>query len=292
MHSRSRKQSPERATSVLMNLQSAVFLVCAMASALFVAGCPSRNKENRAGDSRARAAASGASAAVSGSVGQATSLSGPAPVHDPARAPIKCPLRKQGVNVAHLRPFEEVEDYIAHLERADRAQWQKPDEVVAELGLKGTETVVDLGAGSGYFTFRFARALPKGKVVAADTEPEMVRHIHHKAMTQGVENVQARLIDPEDPDIPAKVDLVFVCDVLHHVSDRPGWLRKLASQMHSGARLALIEFKTGRLPEGPPEGMKIPRKRLVALATEAGLVLGHERKDLLPYQVFLVFRKP
>jgi hypothetical protein len=46
-----------------------------------------------------------------------------------------------------------VEKYIAFLEREDRAAWQKPDAVVQALGLKGTETLVDLGAGSGYFSF-------------------------------------------------------------------------------------------------------------------------------------------
>ncbi len=61
------------------------------------------------------------------------------------------------------RPFAEVEKYIAFLDRADRAAWQKPGDVVTALGLKGTETVVDLGAGSGYFTFRFAKALPTGR---------------------------------------------------------------------------------------------------------------------------------
>jgi hypothetical protein len=62
--------------------------------------------------------------------------------------------------------------------------------------------------------------------------------------------------------------------------------------MKSGARLALIEFKEGKLPEGPPEAAKIPRAQLIPLVTNAGFALDSERKDLLPYQVFLVFRKP
>ena len=61
---------------------------------------------------------------------------------------IDCPLRKVGVDPSDLRPFAEVEKYIAFLDRPDRAAWQKPDEVVAALGLQGNETVLDLGAGS------------------------------------------------------------------------------------------------------------------------------------------------
>jgi SAM-dependent methyltransferase len=213
------------------------------------------------------------------------------PAHDPAHPPIDCPLRRQGIDPAHLKPFEDTEKYIAFLERPDRAAWQKPDEVVAALSLRGGETVVDLGAGSGYFTFRFARALPRGKVVAADTEAEMIRHIHHKAMADGLRNIEPVVITGDDPKIPSDADLVFVCDVLHHVPNRAAWLSKLATEMKPGARLVLVEFKEGKLPEGPPEAVKIGRAEMVRLATAAKLGLVFENTTLLPYQLFLVFEK-
>jgi SAM-dependent methyltransferase len=208
------------------------------------------------------------------------------------QTPIDCPLRKQGIDPGSLRPFEDVEKYIAFLDRPDRDKWQKPGEVIASLGLTGKETVLDLGAGSGYFTFRFAKALPGGKVVAADTEPEMIRHIHHKAMTEGIRNIEPKLVKPDDPAVPADADLVFLCDVLHHVTDRAAWLAKLDAEMKSGARLVVIEFKEGDLPEGPPKAAKIPRAEIVRLVAGAGLVLDSERPDLLPYQMLLVFHKP
>jgi len=80
--------------------------------------------------------------------------------------------------------------------------------------------------------------------------------------------------------------------VLHHVADRSAWLAKLAAEMRPGARLVLIEFKEGNLPEGPPEAAKITRAQMLELVTQAGLTLASERADLLPYQTFLVFRKP
>jgi len=213
------------------------------------------------------------------------------PAHDPAHPPIDCPLHKLGVDPMHLRPFDDVEKYIAFLEKPERAVWQKPDDVVAALGLKGSETLIDVGAGSGYFTFRFAKALPQGKVIAVDTEAEMIRHIHHKVTSENIQNVQAVLIKPEDPQVTKDVDWVFICDVLHHVPDQPVWLRKISSAMKSGAKLAIIEFKEGKLPEGPPESAKIPRAQLVSLAKAAGLKLDGEKNEILPYQVFLVFTK-
>ena len=213
-------------------------------------------------------------------------------VHDPAHPPIECPLGKHGVKPADLRPFDDAEKYIAFLERPDRATWQRPEAVVTALGLSGKETVADVGAGSGYFAFRLARALPNGRVIALDVEPEMIRHMHHKAMTEGVHNLQADFAKPDDPSVPAGVNLVFMCDVLHHIQGRPAWLAKLVAQMQKGARLALVEFKEGKLPEGPPEAVKLSRAQLVALATGAGLALDSEKADLLPYQTFLIFRKP
>lgn len=97
---------------------------------------------------------------------------------------------------------------------------------------------------------------------------------------------------PDEPAIPPGADLVFICDVLHHVPDRGAWLSKIAGRLKSGAQLALIEFKEGHLPEGPPENLKIPRAELLRLCSEAGLKLVEEHKELLPYQVFLIFSKP
>jgi SAM-dependent methyltransferase len=215
-----------------------------------------------------------------------------AAAHDPANPPIDCPLHERGVNTGSLRPFAETEKYIEFLERPDRAVWQRPDAVVAALHLTGTETLVDVGAGSGYFTFRFARALPKGKVIATDIEPEMIRHVHHKVLSDGITNVRVVLADPRDPGVDPAADVVFVCDVIHHVDGREPWLRKLSSEMKPGAKLVVIEFKEGKLPEGPPEAVKIPKAKLISVLEGAGFSLQSDQPELLPYQTFLTFKKP
>jgi len=211
--------------------------------------------------------------------------------HDPIHPPIDCPLRKHGIKPHDMKPFEDVEKYIAFLEREDRGEWQKPDVVVDSLGLSGSEAVVDLGAGSGYFTFRFASALPGGKVVAIDIEPEMIRHIYHKAMTTGVKNVEVRLAKPDNPSIPKTADWVFICDVLHHVQGRGAWLKQMHTQMKSGAKVALIEFKKGDLPEGPPESLKLGKAEMIDLMKNAGFEWVEEKKGLLPYQHVLIFKR-
>jgi SAM-dependent methyltransferase len=250
-------------------------------------GCPSAHRE------KAAPTPTHPEVATPTATHSATASPAPAPAaHDPAHPPIDCPLRQQGIDPHQLRPFADTAKYIAFLDRPDRAAWQKPDAVVAALGLKGTETIADVGAGSGYFSFRLARAVPQGQVVALDVEPEMIRHLHHRAMTEGVRNLHATFAKPDDPGVPPDTDLVFLCDVLHHVPQRPAWLAKLAASLKPGARLALLEFREGKLPEGPPEAMKLSRTTILDLVTKAGFVLEHDHSARLPYQNFLIFRKP
>ena len=204
---------------------------------------------------------------------------------------IDCPLRKQGINPNALMPFEDTEKYIRFFERSDRAVWQKPDEIIKELHLTVSEKIADIGAGSGYFTFRFARAVPEGKVYAIDIAPEMLRHIHHKARVENIANIEVVKASPDDPHVPSDTDLVFICDVIHHVSDKKAWLAKVFSQMRTGSKLVVVEFKEGDLPEGPPEKIKIPKSRLISMIEENSFKLTADSASLLPYQTFLVFSK-
>jgi SAM-dependent methyltransferase len=282
---------PSSAIIDVRSVDMSVFQRCVVAAILCVClagGCAKKTSE------QATQASSTVAALPSGESGP----SGPSAMHESgsvpgvsALAPIECPLRKAGIDPQHLRPIKDTEDYVAFLERPDRATWQKPDEVVRALRLAGDETVADVGAGSGYFSFRFAAALPRGRVVATDIEPEMIRYIHHKAMTQGIPNVEPVLASADDPKVPAAANVVFLCDILHHVSERSAWLLRLHDEMKAGARLVVIEFKEGDLPEGPPAALKIPRNELLSLVQGAGFILVGEEKDLLPYQAFLVFRK-
>ncbi len=211
--------------------------------------------------------------------------------HDPAHPPIDCPLRKQGIDPGKLKPFEQMEAYINFLDQKSRKVWQKPQEVVAAMQLKGHERVLDLGAGSGYFSFPIAEKLPLGRLFAADVEPEMVRHIHHKAMTQGAKNIEVLLIDPEKPKLPENIDIVFICDVIHHVKNPQDWLTGITAQLPLGAQMHIIEFKPGDLPSGPPESVKMAPEKLIEMVQSSGLRLEKRLDELLPYQNYYVFKK-
>ena len=123
------------------------------------------------------------------------------------------------------------------------------------------------------------------------TQLIMRPHIHHRAMTESVKNVEVVQSTADDPKVPRGVNLVFICDVLHHVKDRAAFLAKLAGEVAAGTRLALIEFKEGDLPQGPPAQIKISKRTMIELLRSAGFALVREAEAALPYQYLLEFRR-
>ena len=182
-----------------------------------------------------------------------------------------------------------VDEWLERLESPSRAAWQKPDEVVTALGLRTGDAVADIGAGSGYFSTRFARAVGEtGKVFAVDIDHGLVRHLRERASKEELENMEAVSAAPDDPSLaPRSVDLVFICNVLHHVESRASYYKKLAAALRPGGRLVVVDFFKRELPVGPGVEMKIAREEMVRELSDSGFQLRREF-DFLPYQYFLV----
>jgi SAM-dependent methyltransferase len=180
--------------------------------------------------------------------------------------------------------------YIASLEDPKRDAYQKPDEVMKALALRPGEVVADIGAGSGYFTLRFARAVgDTGRVYAVDISPDMIRHVNRRVRDAGVRNVVSVLADPDDPLLPdASVDRFVIVDTWHHVEDQAKYLALMKRMLRPGGQVVHIDFQKRELPLGPPLEMKIAREDLVKQMEGAGFRLAAEHM-FLPYQYFLVF---
>ena len=193
----------------------------------------------------------------------------------------------------HRRHDRSAEEWVEILERADRDEWQKPERVVEALNLEPGQAVADIGAGSGYFSVRLARAVgAAGKVYAVDIQQDLIDHLAARASKESLPHLLPTLGSAEDPGLPAaSVDLIFICDVVHHIENRQAYYAKLAKALKSGGRIAIVDFYKRELPVGPGVAMKIAKPDMIAELAEAGFKLQTEHDDLLPYQYFLVFAR-
>lgn len=196
--------------------------------------------------------------------------------------------QEHGEGVHH--GFHDAAHWAKVFESPERTKWQKPDQVVRALGLKSGQTVIDIGAGTGYFTRRFAAALgPSGSAIGLDIEPGMVAFMKADAKKLGAKNYDARVVKPDDPGLArSSADLVFFCDTIHHIDGLVAYFRKLAPALKPGGRVAVIDFKKEPLPVGPPPEIKLSRQQVIEDFRDAGYRLVAEY-NFLPYQYFLEF---
>lgn len=189
---------------------------------------------------------------------------------------------------SHQHPFSGAEKWAQAFDDPERDAWQKPHEVLQALKLAPDAAVADIGSGTGYFAVRFAHRVPKGRVYAVDTEPDMVRYLTERAKRESLANLTVVAAKPNDPGIPSAVDLAILVDTYHHVPDRERYFRNLQKSLKPGGRLAIIDF-TLDSPVGPPRNARIPADTVKKELARAGYALAEEH-GFLPNQYFLVFR--
>jgi len=183
--------------------------------------------------------------------------------------------------------FDEPERWAREFEDPSRDAWQKPDEVIAALALKEDASVADLGAGTGYFSVRLARALPKGWVYGVDLEPAMTQYLEDRASREELGNLLTLTATEDSPQLPAAVDCVLIVDTFHHLEDRVNYFYRLRSWLSPGGTLAIIDFNA-KSTIGPPPEHRLSPEQVTEELTRAGFTLAAHH-DFLPNQYFLVF---
>lgn len=182
---------------------------------------------------------------------------------------------------------------IPWLERDQREFEEKPSVVIDALQIKPGDTVADLGAGSGYYSFRLAPVVgPTGKVLAIDIEPRMLEVIRGRATRQEIGNVETVRSTASDPNLPpASVDLVLMVDVYHELAFPYEMMQAVVTALKPGGRVALVEYRKEDPNVPIKEVHKMSERQAIREMQAVGLK--HQRSvESLPLQHLLIFTKP
>ena len=192
-----------------------------------------------------------------------------------------------GREIAHVMGYQGAE----WLERPERIEEERPDQVVEQMKLKPTDVVADVGAGTGYFSFRIAPRVPRGKVFAVDLQPQMLAIIEKRRKDLKADNVFTVKSTETNVELPDNsVDVALMVDVYHEFSFPREMMLSLVKALKPGGRVVQIEYR-GEDPDVP---IKRLHKMTVAQCRKEMSAVGlvwKETKDFLPQQHFIVFEK-
>ena len=164
--------------------------------------------------------------------------------------------------------------------------------MVDSLNLAPTDVVADIGAGTGYFTFRMAPQVPRGRVFAVDIQPEMLDIMRQRIGEQGINNVSLVRGTVQDPNLPAdSIDVALMVDAYHEFSHPREMMQSLVEALVPGGRVVLIEYRKED-PSVPIKPLHKMSEAQVRKEMEAVGLEWVETKDMLPRQHFLIFEKP
>jgi ubiquinone/menaquinone biosynthesis C-methylase UbiE len=181
---------------------------------------------------------------------------------------------------------------IEWLDRREREEEEHPAEVLDALDLRPGEVVADLGAGSGYFTFRIApRVGETGKVIAVEIQEAMLNTLRTRAATMKATNVEVVQGSEIDPHLPASgVDLVLLVDVYHELAYPFEVMTKVREALKPGGRVVFVEYREEDVAVRIKEVHKMSVKQLDKEMNAIGLVRVRT-VETLPLQHIVIFEK-
>ena len=177
------------------------------------------------------------------------------------------------------------------LERPSREIQEQPNKVVEALNLKPTDVVADIGAGTGYFSFRIASLVPQGKVYAVDIQPEMLDVINFLKTEDNVTNVESVLGTLSNPNLPENsIDVALMVDAYHEFEYPREMMEALVKSLKPGGRVVLVEYRQEN-PLIPIKTLhKMTQKQVKKEMNAVGL-FWQETQEFLPQQHFMIFQK-
>lgn len=183
---------------------------------------------------------------------------------------------------AHMHRSSTAE-LIERFESPERDAYQQPEKVLTYLGDLNGKRVMDIGAGSGYFSVKLAAR--GAHVIAADVNDEFLAHISERIIKESLKHIEPRKIPYDAPGLKeGEVDLVLIVNTYHHIEDRASYFAKVKAGTKVDGELVVIDFFKTEVPVGPPVAHKVSIDEVIAELKQAGYTTFTVEVALLPHQ--------
>jgi len=183
-----------------------------------------------------------------------------------------------------------LDDLVKRFESPERDEYQQPDKVLAYLGDIKDKTIMDIGAGTGYFSVKLADH--GAHVIAADVDDDFQDYLKKRIEDNHLTGIETRKIPYDSPGLShQEVDMVFMVNTYHHIENRVEYFKKVRQGIKNDGSLVIIDFYNIELPVGPPVGHKVGLDVVVNELKEAGFETLDLDVNLLPYQFVIRARK-
>lgn len=177
---------------------------------------------------------------------------------------------------------------LAKLNNPERLKTLNPDLIWKALDLQNPEVLIDIGAGTGFFTKEFAKKLPEGKIFACDSEDVLIQWMQENITD---ENIIPLLCSETFVELEDNIaDLVYMINVHHELSDPESSLKTAYRLLKKGGKIAIIDWKQEEMNDGPPMEIRIPDKVIRNQLFEAGFK-NIENHNILPLHSYSTGQK-
>jgi len=179
------------------------------------------------------------------------------------------------------------ENLVERFEGKERDTYQQPKKVMKFIGDVEDQTIIDLGAGTGYFTFRLVKA--GANVIAADVDDRFLNYIKQKSDTLNLTNkIELRKVPYDSPKLRLnEVDKFLIVNTYHHIDNRTEYFEKVKSGLKENGQAIIIDFFKKKQEIGPPKRYCVSADEVVKELKEAGFTEFKVEKDLLEFQYII-----
>lgn len=190
-----------------------------------------------------------------------------------------------------------IDSLLESMEVGSRELYSARDAVVAAIGLRESDIVADIGAGTGLYSLLFADAAgADGHIYAVDIEPLFLDLINQRADDAGFANITAVLGRENDVTLPAEsIDVAFIADTYHYFSDREAVMKSVFRALKPGGSLVLVDYdlQPGAARAPQKDHVRFGKAGVISEIEFIGFMLADEPViEGLDENYFVRFRKP